>query len=199
MWLMDDQPKLTPTAKKNIRAIADVEQQLLRKRSIIERMGSAVARFFGSMPFIVAHGFLLGGWILWNTNHLRPLRPFDPYPFPFLSLLVGIEFILLTTFVLMNQKYQMRREEHWSHLHLQLSMLTEQEITKNLELLSRLCERMGLPNLSRDEELMNLSRPTPVSAIAGEIEKSREAGASEERKAVGDMEQKLLQTPEDGE
>jgi hypothetical protein len=52
----------------------------------------------------------------------------------------GVEFIFLTTFVLMNQKHQMGRTEQWAHLDLRLSMLAEQEVTKNMEML-----RLNLP------------------------------------------------------
>ena len=173
---MSKKTALTSTARRNIDAIARVEKQLLRKRSGLERLGAGVARFFGSLPFIIAQAAFVFGWIFWNTGKRPPMHPFDPYPFPFLSLIIGIEFIVLTTFVLMNQTYQMRREEHWSHLHLQLSMLTEQEMTKNLELLIRLCDRLGLKDLARDEEVKELTRPTPVHEIIGEIAKARGEG-----------------------
>lgn len=115
---MSSHPSVAATAKRNIETIAQLEQQLLAQQSRTERWGSGVARFFGSFRFVIAQIFFVATWIVLNSERLAWLRPFDPYPFPFLSLIVGIEFIFLTTGVLINQKHQMRRAEQWSHLHL---------------------------------------------------------------------------------
>ena len=97
--------------------------------------------------------------------------------FPFLSLIVGIEFIFLTTCVLINQKHQMRRAEQWSHLHLQLSMLTEQEVTKNMQILHMVCQKLELETPTHDQEVSELSQDTEVTALVDEIEKARENDA----------------------
>ena len=141
----------------------------MRKQSSLERLGRAVAGFFGSVRFILAHAFLLLDWFLLNTGVIHRFHPFDPYPFPFLSLIVGIEFILLTTFVLMNQKYEMRCAEQWAHLHIQLSMLTEQEVTKNMQMLSMICHKMEIQTPTQDAELRELIQPTSVTAFVGHL------------------------------
>ena len=104
---------------------------------------------------------------------------------------MGIEFIFLTTFVLINQKHEIRRTEQWWHLHLQLSMLTEQEVTKNMQMLAAVCRRLGLEEHAGDTELHELAKPTPVAAFVGELEKSREADREaevmvERARALGD-------------
>lgn len=170
---MPPDPALPPAAKKNIDAIAEVERQLLRQRSRTERVGEAVTRFFGSLHFVTAHLAFIALWVLWNAGAVPGLRPFDPYPFGFLALVVGVEFILLTTFVLMNQNRQMARTEQWAHLDLQLSMLAEQEGTKNMQLLQLICERLRLAEPGRDREVEELTQATPVIALADEIGKFR--------------------------
>lgn len=174
---MPSQPSVTATAKRNVGTIAQIEQQLVAQRSRTERWGSNIAHFFGSLRFVVAQILFFGGWIVVNAVRTPWYRPFDPYPFPFLSLLVGIEFIFLTTFVLMNQKYQMRRTEQWSHLHLQLSMLTEQEVTKNMQMFHTICRELGLEKPLCDEEVSELTKDTEITALADEIEKARGTGA----------------------
>jgi uncharacterized membrane protein len=81
---------LPTTARKNVEAIAKVEQQLLERRSRVERVGDRIARFFGSLGFISAHIAVLAVWIAVNTRVLPGVAPFDPYPFPFLGLIVGV-------------------------------------------------------------------------------------------------------------
>src|SRR4051794_39559939 len=128
-------PALSTTAKKNVETIAQVDQQLVGRRTRMDRIGIAIAYFFGTLRFILAHALFFTGWFVLNGGLLAGVPPFDPYPFPFLGLIVGIEFICLTTFVLMNQNLQARREEQWAHLNLQLAMLAEHGVTKNMQML----------------------------------------------------------------
>ena len=171
---MPSQPSVVATAKRNVETIAQLEQQLVAHQSRTERWGGGVASFFGSSRFIVAQVVFVVAWIVLNAEKTAWLRPFDPYPFPFLSLIVGMEFIFLTTFVLINQKHQMRRAEQWSHLHLQLSMLTEQEVTKNIKMLHAISQKLGVKMPTRDQEVSELSQDTEIAALVDEIERARE-------------------------
>jgi len=171
------QSSVVATAKRNVETIAQLEQQLVAQQSRTERWGSGIAHFFGSSRFIVAQILFVVAWIVLNTGTTAWLRSFDPYPFPFLSLMVGMEFIFLTTFVLINQKHQMRRAEQWSHLHLQRSMLTEQEVTKNIKTLHMICQKLEVEMPIRDEEVSELSQDTEITALVDEIEKARDNDA----------------------
>lgn len=167
---------LSSTAKRNIEAIAQVEHVLHGRRSRVEKIGEGIARFFGSLWFITAHMLFIAIWIILNIKVLYDVPAFDPYPFPFLGLVVGIEFIFLTTFVLMNQNLQSRRQEHWGHLTLQICLLSEQEITRNMQMLQEICRTMGLQKSAVDPELKDMSQTTQVTALVEEIERAREAG-----------------------
>ena len=167
---------LSTTAKDNIAAIAQVEQELHGRRSSVEKIGDWIARFFGSLWFIAAHVVFLAVWIVLNVRMLHNVSAFDPYPFPFLSLVVGIEFIFLTTFVLMNQNLQSKRQEHWGHLNLQVCLLAEQEVTKNMQMLHLICQRLELQTPAADQEVKDMAQTTPVTALVEEIEKAREVG-----------------------
>jgi uncharacterized membrane protein len=195
----EQEPSLPSSAKRNIENIVQVEQALLRKRSWAERMGENVARFFGSLLFIAAHIFFFTLWIMVNTGRFAGIAPFDPFPFAFLSLIVGIEFILLTTFVLLNQKYQIRREEQWSHLHLQLSMLTEQEVTRNMQMLGAISRKLGIEGSIKDNELAEMTKPTSVTAFVGEIEKSRDPTLAVDEKLPGNKKLEAQETDDKGE
>ncbi len=173
---MSTEPFLPPTAKKNVDTIAQVEQQLLEQRSVTEHLGEVIARFFGSLSFIIAHGLFIAGWVLLNTSMIPGVSPFDPYPFGLLSAVIGIEFICLTTFVLMNQKHQMRRTEQWAKLDLHLNMLTEQEVTKNMQMLHLICQHLRLKQPGQDQEVNELSQAMSVTALVEELGKVRELG-----------------------
>lgn len=172
---MPSEPLPAP-ARKNVEAIARVERALAHRGSPVEHAGDRVARFFGSLWFIAAHAVAIAGWVWLNTGRPPDAPGFDPYPFPLLGLVVGVEFIVLTAFVLMNQAAQARRQEHWGHLTLQVDLLAEQEMTKVLQTLDLVCRKLGVEPPSADPEAGELARPTQVAALAEEIEKARQTG-----------------------
>jgi uncharacterized membrane protein len=174
---------LPPTARKNVETIALAEKQLLGQRTRMDRIGDAIARFFGTMRFILAHVLFFIVWFALNLGLVPSIQPFDPYPYPFLGLIVGIEFIFLTTFVLMNQNLQSRREDQWAHLNLQLAMLTEHEVTKNMQMLHQVCKHLGLEQPLIDREVKELAQSTPVTTLVEEI--ARKLGRTEDEKAAG--------------
>jgi hypothetical protein len=74
----------------------------------------------------------------------------------------------------MNQKVHSRRQEQWAHLNLQLCLLAEQEVTKNMQMLHRICQHFGLEKPAQDEEVKELAQATPVKALAEGIEKAQD-------------------------
>ena len=161
----DSVPK---AAKQNVATVIELGQASLDRRSGVERIGETIANFFGSLRFITAHALAVVLWVSWNVGLGR--QRFDPYPFPLLGLIVGIEFILLTTFVLMNQKLQSRRQERWAHLTLQICILTEQEVTKTMQVLNAVCRRLGLEQPEKDPEVTDLARATSVPLLVKELD-----------------------------
>lgn len=170
---------LSTSARKNIEAIAQIEQALHGRRSRVEKIGDGVARFFGSLSFIAAHALFFAVWVGLNARTLSLVPAFDPYPFPFLGFIVGIEFIFLTTFVLMNQHLQSKRQEHWGHLTLQVCLLTEQEGRRNMRMLHTLCEHLRLNQSTPDQEINDMTRTIQVADLIEEMERARELGESQ--------------------
>ena len=151
-----------------IETVVQLEREMRDDRRPSDRIGDAIADFAGSMPFAVLHLLWFAVWIAINSGRLG-VRPFDPYPFTFLSMLVSLEAVLLTTFVLMKQNRMSRRAEHRDHLNLQIDLLAEKEITKMLRMQRMLCDRFGLKEASEDKEVEQLSEDTAVEALARDL------------------------------
>jgi uncharacterized membrane protein len=66
-------PALTPTARRNITSIAELEHQLEAQRSAFDRAGDAITGFVGSVRFIAAHVAWSGAWVAWNAGVLAGL------------------------------------------------------------------------------------------------------------------------------
>src|SRR5437870_8023138 len=139
-------------SKSNINAIMHIEQDFLQHRSVGDRISDTISALAGSIGFIVVHVVLLSFWILINLGLIPGLPVFDRFPFGLLSLIVGIEAIFLSTFVLMSQNRQTHQADHWAHLDLQVGLLAEQETAKILHLVNAMCSELGLEKLIQDRD-----------------------------------------------
>lgn len=164
--------QLSKPVWENITTVAQLEEEYARRRSALDRVSDEISRFAGSFGFIIAHVLLIGGWVALNSPMGE--RAFDPYPYVFLNLVLGIEAVLLGTFVLMSQNRQARQTDHWAHLGLQVSLLAERENTKGLRLLTRICKQLGLEDVADDKELREMLATTHVQSLAKELMEARE-------------------------
>ena len=113
---------------------------------------------------------IIFGWSLVNLHVIPGLKPFDPFPFGVLALVVSSESVFLTIFVLISQGRMARQSERRSHLDLQVGMLSEQELTTILQMLQKLCQHMGVNVDSSKQEVQSFAKTTDVHKLASELE-----------------------------
>jgi len=157
---------------QNIEAIARMEQEFLERRTLSQRVGDAIAGLAGSMTFVWLHFALFSFWIPANLGHIPGVTPFDPWPFVLLTLLMSVEGVLLATTVLMKQNRMQRRADQRDHLNLQIDLLAEKEITKMLQMLGLICERLQIQEPALDHEIEQLSQETAVDRLAADVQQS---------------------------
>jgi uncharacterized membrane protein len=119
----------------NIEAISRLEHEALDRRTATERASDLIVKLVGSIQFLLLQVVLVAAWATVNLNLVPGLKPFDPFPFGSLALVVSSESVCLTIFVLISQNRMARQTEKRSHLDLQVSMLAEQELTTALQML----------------------------------------------------------------
>jgi uncharacterized membrane protein len=158
------------TSQSHIDSIVKQEEEAQERRSASERLADAVGGFAGSLLFVVFHLVLLIAWMLVNNGKVPRIRPFDPYPFQFLGVIVAVEAVILSSFILMRQNRMMRRGERRDHLNLQVDLLAEKEITKVLQMVHAICGQMGLQNIMADKEIRELSQTTSIESITQTLE-----------------------------
>jgi uncharacterized membrane protein len=156
------------TIEDNLRAVAQIEQEALRARSIGERIGDGAARIIGSMPFVVFHFVWFALWIGLNLDLVPGVRAFDPFPFGLLTLVVSLEAIFLSLFLLISQNRMTRQAEKRSHLDLQINLLAEEETTKILRILEKIAERVGVPPEERPDT--DLDSQTDILKLASRVD-----------------------------
>jgi uncharacterized membrane protein len=159
-------------ARRNIEAIAKLEENFDRNRSFGDRIADAIGTFAGTVSFVVIHCVAFAAWIFLNTGAIPDFPKFDPYPFTLLILLVSLEAIFLSTFVLMKQNRMSQRADQRAKLDLQINLLAEQEMTHVLQMLRDLSDRLGAPAPS--VEVADLSEATSVEAVADELQRTIE-------------------------
>ena len=78
-----------------------------------ERIADTVAARVGSWPFILVQSTLLALWIIGNAFIIRDWlngKPFDPYPFILLNLMLSFQAAYTGPFVMMSQNRQAARD-----------------------------------------------------------------------------------------
>lgn len=80
----------------HIDSIVRQEEEALERRSGSERLADGIGSFAGSLPFVLVHLILLVAWLLVNSGKIPTARPFDPYPFSLLGVIVAVEAVILS-------------------------------------------------------------------------------------------------------
>jgi CRP/FNR family transcriptional regulator, cyclic AMP receptor protein len=133
------------TVTRNVNDVAAEQQTLLT------RFSDLVPSYTGSLASLALHALLVGGWILVNVSLIGSLRAFDPYPFEFLSVMLTVEGIFLTLFVLTSQNRQRARDRIRADIEFESSISTETKIAYLHEKIDKLTE-------SHYEVLINTQR-----------------------------------------
>lgn len=166
---------------RNVETIAQLEKAAQSQRSSADRVADRITRFCGSMGFVWVHVFWFAVWIIGNT--LVPIKPIDPYPFSFLTLVVSLEAIFLSTFIMISENRQQRIDERRSHLDLQINLLAEQENTKTLQLLEQIARKLGV-DPADDPNIAILKQATRPEKLLEQIDESvKEQDESHKRSA----------------
>jgi len=163
--------RVASAAMANIQTIASLEEEFLHQRTVWDRVSDAIAAFSGSILFVLLHLGGFAAWFLMNSGAIPGVRPFDPYPFVLLAMVVSCEAVVLSTFVLMKQNRMSKRAEQRDHLHLQIALLAEKELTKVLQGQRRISEHLGVAEVAFDEESRELSEDTAVESLARELKR----------------------------
>jgi uncharacterized membrane protein len=156
--------------KKNVRTIVALEEKALHNRSLVNRASDAITHFSGTIAFVILHALWFTLWIAANLGWIPHVVAFDPYPFNFLTLIVSLEAIFLSTFVLMSQNQMSYQADRRSQLDLQINLLAEQETTAILQLLQRICRHLGVDS-ETSEKINQFTKETDIPTLVNELAK----------------------------
>jgi len=162
-----DNPALSRVIERNIRTIIHLRTKAARERSLQGRIADTITSFSGRMIFAYVHIFWFGIWILLNTGRFG-VSAFDPFPYGLLTMVVSLEAIFLSTFVLISQNRISEETERRADLDLHIGLLTEHELTRVLQMLDAIQDKLGIVDHA-NSDLADLEMETRPEDVLAEI------------------------------
>jgi uncharacterized membrane protein len=163
-------------AKENLELLSNFKDGEDAQISGLQLAIERISRFFGSPAFFAFTLLFIAAWIsvnAWGAH--EGWTHVDSPPFFWLQGLVSSNALLLTVAVLIRQNRMSQVAEHRAHLDLQINMLTEQKVTKMLQIIDQLhndlTARRGRP--AADTEVGELTKPADAHALMHAIKEKQ--------------------------
>lgn len=164
-----DGPTVPPPEPSSLNTALARNIEALRRRradeeasaSTQERVAGAITRFTGSMRFVYLHAAAYGFWIVANLGWIPGVPRWDE-TFVVLAMMASVEAIFLSTFILISQNRMSAISEKRAELDLQISLLAEHEVTKLVEMVSAIADKLEVSSGSEVEELKRNVAPEAV-------------------------------------
>jgi uncharacterized membrane protein len=166
---------LPSPAKENLEILAQIRDGEEAKISGLQLAIERISRIMGSPAFfVVAVAFMLA-WMGVNAwGKYRGWHRIDEPPFLWLQALVGFIALLLTVAVLIRQNRMSQLAEHRAHLDLQINLLTEQKVTKLLQLMDELRRDLTALRDRPDAAVTEMTKPADTHALMHAIKEKQD-------------------------
>ena len=113
---------LFATIKQNIKHESWIVRDI---KGVQDRIADAITTFAGSMNFVYLHSIWFVVWIALNLGILGAALAFDKFPFGLLTMIVSLEAIFLSTFVMISQNRQAARADVRAKLDFETNLRAE--------------------------------------------------------------------------
>lgn len=141
-----------------------------KQRNWLGKLADFISDIFGTTQFLLINAAFFAVWIVLNINGLVLEKPFDPYPYGLLTMIVSLEAIFLSIIVLISQNRVSKIDDLREEVDLQVNVIAEREITKIMNMLNLLLEKHGI-DLSDDQELKSMLQPVESEKLEETLEK----------------------------
>jgi uncharacterized membrane protein len=125
-------------------ALIDPNAYIKQLRDFEDKLADGITTFAGNMKFVYFHAIWFGFWIVAGLGLLGSGYEFDKYPFGLLTMVVSLEAIFLSTFVMISQNRSSQKAEIRSQLDYETDLQAEREIAIIMRTLVRIAEKDGV-------------------------------------------------------
>jgi uncharacterized membrane protein len=169
-----DVENLPSSTKENLEILASFKDGEEAQISGVQLLIEHISRFFGSPAYFAFALAFIFIWVLVNLWGIEQgWRHVDDPPFFVLQGLVSSNALLLTVAVLIRQNRMSEVAEHRSHLDLQINLLTEQKVTKILQIVDELQRDLTALRGRPDAEVAEMSKPADAHALMHAIKQKQ--------------------------
>jgi hypothetical protein len=109
-------------AAKRVKNERKIVAELMRTQ---DHVADVITDFAGSLNFVYLHTVWFGIWVLLNVGLLGAGLKFDKFPFGLLTMIVSLEAIFLSTFVMVSQNRQAARADIRAELDFETNLRSE--------------------------------------------------------------------------
>lgn len=170
---------LAGVVHENVRSIQQLRDELADARTYHHRFAEAVFRTVGSMRFIYFELVFLTIWFLINTGNVPFISIFDEYPFVFLATILAAKAIFITVFILYTQNRQSIVDKKREDLNLQITLLTEHEVTRLIGVTHAIAKHFKIP--VEEFELQELKQEVKPEKVIDVIEDEKKRSEAKEK------------------
>lgn len=163
---------MPPHVTRNIEEFVRLEGRDRQSMGRSDHFADFMTKFGGSMVFVWLH---VGWFAIWIILNEIGVLTFDEFPFGFLTMIVSLEAIFLSAFVLISENRQAQQSDRRAKVDLQVNLISEQEITKIMSLVAEIHDHLGLRG-EHDQELEQMQDKTNVEHIANAVDGAEASG-----------------------
>jgi CRP/FNR family cyclic AMP-dependent transcriptional regulator len=139
------------------RVSRNVNEEVVEQATALQRIADGIAWFSGSMGFLFLNALCFAIWIAINTLPLG-IPAFDPFPFGLLTMILSIEAIFLSCFVLISQNRQAEKDRVRSDIEYEVNIKAELEVAHLHEKTDRIHTEMLEAFLRLEKRLATAAR-----------------------------------------
>ncbi len=163
-------PTLAEHIGQNIESVVALQKKEWDAIGTAQKRVERVSRFLGRPSYLIA---LLSAIALWvAVNVFATGASWDPAPFELLDGIMTLISLVTTTIVLIAQNRAAKLEKQHTHLGLQVALLTEQKVTKLINLIEELRRDMPMVKDRHDAHAEALQESADTAKVLAALEKT---------------------------
>ncbi len=131
-----------PACRKALGEFDYVLEKMAEKSTPLERLADKITRFTGHPHFVTVHVLWFFVWVVVNSGMIAIFSVFDNYPYSLLGIILSIEAILITSFVLISQNRENVYSEKRAELDYEVNVKSYRKLNELQKVLGDLVTRV---------------------------------------------------------
>jgi len=136
----------TASARLQERILPNTNETIASSRRLVDRFSDFFIGVSGNLYFVIFSAVWFVLWIVYNAGIIPSVQPFDPFPFGLLTMIVSLEMVFLSLFILIKQSRQAANDKVRNDIEYEINVRAElgiQALSQQVDLLEqRIVQRL---------------------------------------------------------